>query len=79
VEAAVALDALYGRDLLVGCTRDCDLAATNWLAVKQNRAGAALPFAAAVLGAGEGEFLAEGGEEDAIGGDVEAQMARIHA
>lgn len=65
-EAAVTLEAFYGRDLLAGCVRDRDLAAANRAAVEEDGAGAALPFAAAELGAREEKFLAEDAEENSL-------------
>ena len=44
-----------------------DLAGAPGRAADQDRAGAALPFSAAVFCAGEAEFVAENGEEAGIG------------
>ena len=67
VEPAVLLEALDRDDLLARGLGDRRLAGRRRLAVEQHRAGAALPLAAAVLGAGQVEAVAQDREERLVG------------
>jgi hypothetical protein len=66
-EGTVPLEALDGRDLLVGRFLDRDLAAADGIAVEDNGAGAALAFAAAVLRTGEGDVFPKDPQESSVG------------
>ena len=52
------------------------LAGTRGEAVDHDRAGAALSFTASILGSGEVEFVAENGEERAVGFGIDRCAAR---
>jgi|SRR6516225_7852874 hypothetical protein len=60
---AIRREALNRRDLLAGGTRQQNLAGSDCVAVENHRAGAALPDATAVLGAGEIEMIAQNPEQ----------------
>lgn len=55
-----ALEAFYGRDLLVGRGGNCRLTIANGFAVEEDGAGTALAFAAAVFCGGEVQLLGGG-------------------
>src|SRR5262249_19447833 len=67
VESAVRSESLDRRDLGAGDFRDRGAAGTRRAAVDENRAGAALPFAAAVLGSGQVESVSKYGEQAFFG------------
>jgi hypothetical protein len=77
VEAAVALEAFYGRVLLVGCVGDRDLAAADWLAVEEDGVGATLAFAAAVLRTYEDEGISEDADEGRSRISVDAMTSPV--
>jgi hypothetical protein len=57
---------------------DRGLAAADWFAVDEDGAGAALAFAAAVFGSGEGEFFAEDTEQGSVGSDIDTVASGVH-
>ena len=63
MELAVALEAFDRYDGFCCCGADRNLAGASWAAANQNGAGAALAFAATVLGAGEAELVAQNLEQ----------------
>src|SRR5262249_8659229 len=72
VEAALALEALDGRDRLLGHGADACGARARRLAVDEHGARSAAPLAAAVLRARQVELIAEYAEQAPLGVDVDA-------
>src|SRR5262249_9138546 len=67
VEAAGLFEAFDGDDGFSSRCRDRRNARTSRRAVEQNRARAALAFAAAVFAAGQAEMVAENGQKRCFG------------
>ena len=77
VQVAVRGQALDGGDGFAGhggCARD---AGTDWRAIDQHRASAALAFAASVFAAGESEIVAQDPQQPSLGMNFEPEMLLI--
>jgi hypothetical protein len=73
----VLFEALDGGDLFASDRENAGDAGAHGRAVDQDGAGAALALAASVLGAGEGEVVAEDPEEHAVGVEDDAVMLLV--
>ena len=70
-------DALDGLDGLVADDIEADGAGADSAAVEQDGAGAALAFAAAVLGAGQAQVVAQHAEQAAVAVGVEGALLAV--
>ena len=71
------LEAFDGGDLCAGGFGHQRLAGFDGVAVEQNGAGAALAFAAAVLGSGEREAVAQDGEQGLVAGRADGHFCAV--
>ena len=76
-QLAVLLEAFDGCDLLAGRVCDQRLAGVNGLAIHQDGAGAALAFAATVLGSGQVQAIAQDGEQGLVGGRADFHLCAV--
>src|SRR5262249_32049708 len=70
-------EALDGRDLFSGGGAQRRDAASDGRAIEQHGAGAALAFAAAVLGAGEIKLIAQNKQEASVGGGFDGEARPV--
>jgi hypothetical protein len=77
MQPAVTLEALDGGDPLACRRRERDAARPHRAPVEQHRAGAALPFAAAVLGAGQLQPIAQHGEQALVGRRLDPALRAV--
>src|ERR1039457_5964119 len=72
------VDAFDGRDLFAGGGAHGEFTRADGLAIEQHGAGAALAFAASVLGAGKVEVVAEDGEQGDVGVGVDGPAGSVY-
>lgn len=75
---SILLKAFDGCDLLANGICNQRLTGVDGLPVQQHRACAALSFAAAVLGAGEVETIAQDGEKGLVGGRADFHRCAVY-
>ena len=78
MQSPVLLQPFDSRDFFLPDLANRSKAGVRWRAIDQNRARAALAFAAAVFGAREIEPIAKDGEQRIVGGNLGMTNCAVH-